>query len=241
MENEELIRQQMENTRSSITEKLETLEEKVSDDIQAATGSVADTVKAVQDTVSSVKETVEGGAEAVKEVVQESVQTVKQWFDVKSQVQDHPWLVMAGAAGVGFCLGSILGRASISAPQALVGNGHGRTHQDGHGVSQGKRRSEKTPSWLSEFAPQISQLKGLAVSALLGSVRDMVMRSVPQQTGSVIEEIIDSVSQKLGGKKVSESDRRDSPFATTKKGDENDERDQFDRAKMGRSMGPASG
>jgi hypothetical protein len=48
MENEELIRRQMVDTRESLTEKLETLEEKVSD-----------TVAAVKETVSSAKEVVD--------------------------------------------------------------------------------------------------------------------------------------------------------------------------------------
>ena len=244
MENEELIRQQMENTRASITEKLETLEVKVSDDIQAATGSVADTVKAVQATVSAVQESVEGGAEAVKDAVQDSVATVQHWFDLKSQVQEHPWLVVGGAAGIGFCLGAVLGRSAEPAPKAVAtaSSGSARAQHNGNGASHAKRRSEKSSfSFLAEFAPQISQLKGLAVTALLGSVRSMVLKSVPAQASGVIQEIIDNVSQKLGGNKVTESDHLESPFTASTQGDEHDERDQFDRPKMGRSMGSTRG
>jgi len=248
MENEELIRQQMENTRSSITEKLETLEEKVTDDIQVATGSVAETVKAVKETVEAVKDTVEGGTDVVKEAVQEGVQTVKHWFDLKSQVQEHPWVVMAGAAGVGFCLGSLMpaGARALSAVAAPAStSSHGRTHHNGHGTSQAKRRSERssTSSWLGlgDFAPQISKLKGLAITALLDSVRSMVLKSVPAQAGGVIKEVIDGISQKLGGEKLAD-DHSASPFGTGyQQGEEHEQRDQFDRAKMGRSMGPTSG
>lgn len=116
MENEELIRHQMENTRASITEKLETLENKVTGDIQGATGAVADTVTAVTDsvkeTVNTVKESVEGTAEAVKEAVHDSMQTVKGWFNITEQVEAHPWVFFAGSVAVGFYLES-LARASI--------------------------------------------------------------------------------------------------------------------------------
>jgi len=253
MENEELIRQQMEETRASITEKLETLETKVADDIQAATGSVADTVKAVQETVSTVKDSVEGGAEAVKEVVQEVVQTVKSWFDLKGQVEERPWLVMAGAAGVGFCLGNMLGGSSRSTVSEIVSAAASpsptKTQHNGNGASHSRRRSEKSitssvmgtaSSWLSDFSPQIAKLKGLAISTMLSSVRDIVMQSVPAQASGVLNEILDNVLQKLGGDKLPDPPPPSS-FASSTSGEEHEHSNQFDGPKMGRSMGSARG
>ena len=86
MENEEVIRHRMEQTREALTEKLETLEQKV-----------ADSVSAVTDTVASVQEKVHEGVESVKDAV-----------DVKAHVERHPWLMLGGSVLCGYVLGDLL-------------------------------------------------------------------------------------------------------------------------------------
>jgi ElaB/YqjD/DUF883 family membrane-anchored ribosome-binding protein len=102
MDDEDMIRGQMEDTRTSLTDKLETLEHQVSDSVHDATSNVADTVEAVtdsvQDTVASVKETVT----AVKESMRQGVSAVKAFFDIKDHADRHPWAVMGGAVVVGY-------------------------------------------------------------------------------------------------------------------------------------------
>jgi len=85
MENEDLIREQMTDTRTSMTEKLEQLEEKVAGTVTGATGAVQDTVEAVKETVLGAKDAVTGTVEAVKDTVvgakdavTEAVETVKE-------------------------------------------------------------------------------------------------------------------------------------------------------------------
>src|SRR5262249_47659347 len=115
MENEELIRKQMEETRTSLTEKLETLEEQVvgagkdtSSAVTGTAGAVKDTVStvkdSVQDTVSTVKDTVTETVTAVKDTVQEGVETVKSWLDLKAHTEKHPWMVMGGSVLLGYFL-----------------------------------------------------------------------------------------------------------------------------------------
>ena len=66
-ERPDVIRQQIEETRESLTDKLETLE-----------GQVKDTVSTVSDTLESVKETVEGTVEReITEDTQASGRTVR--------------------------------------------------------------------------------------------------------------------------------------------------------------------
>ena len=64
----EVIRQQMEETRSALTDKIERLEHQVVGTVQNTTRAVNDTVEnvkeAVQETVSTVKDTVSGTVEA---------------------------------------------------------------------------------------------------------------------------------------------------------------------------------
>jgi len=91
----EVIRQQMEETRSDLQTKLETLEQQVKDTVQEAT-------EAVSDTVATVKETVKETVETVKETVEETVESVKETFNLTRQVQAHPWPAFACATLVGF-------------------------------------------------------------------------------------------------------------------------------------------
>jgi len=125
MEHEDVILNEMEDTRTSLSEKLETLEKQVTQTVQGATSGVKDTVEtvtdSVQDTVAAVKETVKETVEetvntvkesvqetvnTVKETVQDSVHAVRDLFDVPKQVDRHPWVMMAGSVGLGYCLGN---------------------------------------------------------------------------------------------------------------------------------------
>ena len=93
MENEELIRQKMEHTRESLTDKLETLEDKLLSSVHQATS-------AVTETVASVKETVNDSVESVKDAV-----------DIPAHVDRHPWLAFGGSLLCGYMLGSMFGGA----------------------------------------------------------------------------------------------------------------------------------
>src|SRR5262249_54043362 len=83
----EVIRQDIEQTRSALTEKLETLEEEV------------------MGTVRNAKETVEETIENVAETVQETVETVQRTFDLEYQMQQRPWVLIGGSVGAGAAVG----------------------------------------------------------------------------------------------------------------------------------------
>ncbi len=100
----EVIRRQMEAQRASLAEKLETLENKIVRTVDEAREAVAETVQTVKDSVQSSVDT-------VKDTVHSSVETVKETFDVRLQVQRHPWAMFGGAIGVGFAAGWLLNRA----------------------------------------------------------------------------------------------------------------------------------
>jgi len=249
MENEEVIRQQMEDTRTSLTAKLETLEEKL-------VSTVQETTSAVQETVSTVKETVHEGVEAVhetvatvKEGVNESVETVKDFFDIQAQVNHHPWLMVGGSVAVGFTLGMLTNRASsMPMHSSYGGNGHGwngngigykaaTTNGNGHGWAQQSApmptasapapaapaapatsatsapASTVVSSLLSMFGPEIDRLKGLALGAALGTVREMLATSVPSHLGDQLRGIVDDVTRKVGGQPLPSEDWEGCPLA----------------------------
>jgi len=198
----EVILQQMEETRSSLTEKLETLEKQVVD-------TVADSTTAVRDTVSNVKDAVRETVDTVKESVQETVETVKSTFDLASHAERYPWLFMGGAVTAGFVAGYCLLPASQrSTLDGTRGFGPAdRTrefeaaHRPASPVSYGSSQSSATgwlSGWTQQFAEEIDKVKSMALGVVLGLARDAVVKSVPEQLRPRVNEVANGITMKLG-------------------------------------------
>jgi ElaB/YqjD/DUF883 family membrane-anchored ribosome-binding protein len=222
MDNEtEVIRQQMEETRSSLTDKLETLEQQVVDTVETATSAVTDTVE-------NVKEAVQDTVATVKGSVQETVEGVKHTFDLRLQVDRHPWAMMAGSVALGFFGGRLLksattgearrlDRYAASAHGADMPEGPDRSRDGARGyepVASASRRNgihpprleAAQPSFLSElgdkYESEIGKLKKLAIGTALAVVRDAIQPSIPEQMKSQVIDVINSVTTKLGGEVI---------------------------------------
>jgi ElaB/YqjD/DUF883 family membrane-anchored ribosome-binding protein len=196
----DMIRQQIDETRSSLTEKLESLEAEVKGTVRGARATVEDTI------------------ETVKASVQETVDSVKRTFDVKYQVERHPWPMVAGSFVTGLLAGRLFGRRpalrpagepyreSESVSAAYVPSMREEpAFQQGNGSTTGTPRAEAAqPGMLDrliqQFEPEIAEVKGMAVGALLGLVRDLAKQAVPPTLAPKVEEIMNSVTTKLGGK-----------------------------------------
>lgn len=126
----EVIRLQMEETRTSLQEKLETLEQQVVNTVQDSVTAVTDTVESVkaavqdtvdtvkdtfQETVDTVKDTVQGTVDSVKDTVTDTVDSVKDHLDITHHVERHPWAMFLGSAAVGY-FGTCLLEHSSSTP-----------------------------------------------------------------------------------------------------------------------------
>lgn len=226
----EAIRQQMEETRNSLQGKLESLEQQVKDTVQEATDTVTtvkETVEVVketmQETASTVKETVHDTVDTVKESVADTVQSVKETLNLRHQVEEHPWAMVAGAVAVGFIggrwlinmtgppTGSVAAAMSTPTPpvspqrterpQGSQHNGHGTKKKAAAAapISQG-------PSWWSlihdHFGGEIDKLKGLAIGAAGSVVREMLTTSAPPPLADRLKEVVDSMTEKLGGQRL---------------------------------------
>jgi hypothetical protein len=203
----EVIRQQMEETRASLADKLETLENQVVSTVQGATTAVTETVEivkdAVQDTVSTVQE------------------TVQKTFDVSGHVDRHPWVMLAGSVAAGFVAGRLLGRAAAGrggGAERITGylrsswpalgpreeQGY-RPREEGNGRGRVAGEPDRA-GWLAglgeTFGDEIRQLKGMALGALLGVVRDVVSRSAPEQLRPKLAGVMNDITTKLGGEPV---------------------------------------
>lgn len=215
MDDPNLIRQQMEQTRGALSEKIEILENRVSATMQEATHEVAETVQAVtgsvQETVEAVTETVQDTVHTVKETVddtltavKEGVGAVKEIFDIPHHVERYPWLSVGGSVAVGFFLGDLLYRRKSTPSRAplrqttftaagIVPNGSSKI--DGEAA-----RSKD--SLLSKITPELKQLAGLAVGALMGTVREMVTSASSENLREPLAEVIDNITEKIGGTRI---------------------------------------
>ncbi len=233
-DDEEVIRQKMQEARNSLTEKLETLEDSV-------VGTVSETADKVKETVETVKEAVQETTETVKDTVQEGVEAVRSWFDITGHVRQYPWLMMAGSMGVGFFLETIVSPAPTAPPEparkAAAHNGHGRAHH-GDSATREKRRAEVggLSSWLGAFAPEISKLKSMAIGALFGAVRSMIVDTAPAQMKSGLSEIFESAARKLVGEPIPGMEAAPSP--TSSEGEHHERDKKRNPAEMGRPLGP---
>jgi ElaB/YqjD/DUF883 family membrane-anchored ribosome-binding protein len=213
------IRHQIEETRSSLTEKLETLEHEVKETVRGATDAVVGTVQ-------SVRSTVECTVEAVKGTVESTLESVRRTFDVQRQVENHPWAMVGGSIALGYLVGSLAPRRQPSyvsggyatadagwSPQTEPSRAADRFEEAGAMLADTSReQSEASPqkkSFLSqivqELAPEFDQVKKLAIGAAIGLVRDAIKDAIPENLSPQVSRIVDSVTSKLGGEPVSGS------------------------------------
>jgi ElaB/YqjD/DUF883 family membrane-anchored ribosome-binding protein len=190
------MRQEIDFTRSAMADKLDALEDSVMGTVHSAQDMVTDSIQAAKDTVASVKRT----------------------FDIKHQVEQHPWAMLGGCALAGLALGSLFQRVRRPARQpanrlagsetSLSGQPPLRAEQRGNGRSandlpalhfQAVRLSP--PGLFDRFEDEIEKVKGLAIGYFLGLARDSLKDSVPQ-LASQIDAVMNSVTKKLGGEPV---------------------------------------
>jgi len=190
MENEtELIRQQMLETRTALSEKLGALQEQVLATVEGTTQKVTETVQtvqeAVQDTVSTVSESVQG-----------TVDTVKKTFDVSEHMQSHPWLMLGGAVAVGYVGGRLLMPNGHTDMPAVSSSGFASTSAPPPSRPAG-------PSWLDKLtAPLMQQAQTLAVGALAGIAADLIAERAPEALRGQLNEMANEVARSLGAKPI---------------------------------------
>jgi ElaB/YqjD/DUF883 family membrane-anchored ribosome-binding protein len=197
MDNEpEVIRQNMQDQRTALTEKLDALETKVMGVANSVASSVESVKDGVTETVESVKETVENTVGAVKETVADTVDAARDLFNLSEHVKRRPWLVLGGAVGVGFLVGALLRRRGSepiarrnrrdAPPAAHQGNG---AHKEAEpGPADGLVDSVKEG---------LNHIKDVALGALFGTVEQVLARELPQAVESQVKTFFDDAMTKF--------------------------------------------
>jgi ElaB/YqjD/DUF883 family membrane-anchored ribosome-binding protein len=214
---QELIQQQMEKTRGSLTEKLEALEGQVSETVASTAGAVQDTTQSVQETVTgavdAVKDTVASVTDKVEETItsvtdkfQETVQSVTDSFNLRVQMERHPWLVLGGAVAVGCLVGSSFGGPRESpavTPTPSVPPPAPPPWSQVAPQSVASPQTENEDGGIWDTA--VSHLKDIGVSYLMGLVRDLAKRGLPEVVGHRIADEVDALTTKMGTEPIAGS------------------------------------
>jgi ElaB/YqjD/DUF883 family membrane-anchored ribosome-binding protein len=222
----EMIRHQMEEKRTELSDRIQQLEQQVADKVQDAT-------TAAKETVESVKEAVTETVDAIKGSVQETVSTVKETFDIPLQFERHPWAMFGGSVALGFLGGALFpssprrawpGWSSLRMPESRTGapavrGSFGDGHPDGFSHETRARSVPQTREAIERFTSgspgrgllnslggavegELDKIKGLGVSLLAAAVRDLLKPALPEPIQERAVEILDDLTRKLGGEPI---------------------------------------
>jgi len=199
MENDtEVIRQQMADTRSALSEKVEAVEELVSSAVKETAQAVTKTVESVTSTVENTVNSVENTVNTVSETVSESVESVKEALNISACVEKYPWGSMAGSVALGYALGLLLtppkNGSSTGTSTGTLG-----AFASSPPASTGETAPSSSGSFLSSWMPIIDKIKGLAVGSAAGLLGEMAMNMVPDNLKSEVSRLIDDTTRNLGG------------------------------------------
>jgi len=192
---QQLIQQQMEETRTALSDKLDALENQVADTVQTATDVVQNTKEAVAETVESVKETVG----EISDKVGDTVRSVVHTFDFSRQIEERPWLVFGGCIGLGCMAGWYLSRSTRPHPASATAPSVAEPLTTTQRNQVPASREPSQPGWMSQ---QLTRLRGLAVGVAMGAIRDLVKQNFPDPIGSRVAEEVDSLTPQMGGEVI---------------------------------------
>ncbi len=221
MDNEpEVIRRQMEQTRTDLQEKLETLEKQVTETVQEAASAATETVQSVTETVQSVKEAVQDTVETVRGTVEDTVGSVKESLDINQHIRAHPWAMFIGATAIGYFGTRLLFGKGEPAPVPAMPaasdsvsttpthsrpngrHGHSKSEKNGAHAAAAPAEPGLLGRIADHYSAELGKLQSLAVGALGAVVREMLASSAAPALAEQITDIVDGVTEKLGGKPV---------------------------------------
>jgi hypothetical protein len=233
-QNIEETRHDIEETRASMSEKLELLEERVrgtleetktavDDIVESVKGTVDETVGAVRETVDGAKSTVENIVGNVKETMDDTVTMVKQSFDIRYQVDQHPWLMLGASVVTGSVLAGLLYRSraargssayathtqnSSSAEDAsrkagltamyTVAGDEDFTENAGPAAQSQTQKQQNWGNALGVFQEEfVDVIKNAVMGTVAGTMREMIRQNMPSIVAP-FDKIVNNVSKKLG-------------------------------------------
>jgi hypothetical protein len=183
----EVTKLQLEETKLQLSDKLGTLEQQVSQTVETASTAVTATVEAVQGTVESVT-----GA------VEDAVHGMHNAFDLRHQMEKHPFLVLGGAVVVGYLAAEYFKAPTRNnqPPSSAVDFANGDNFRYDNPQPQSySAPPQQSPQPAPPVPSPLDSLKTLAMSTLMGSMQGIAMRAIPEIVGLVMGNIVGQQAQ----------------------------------------------
>jgi hypothetical protein len=178
---------------------------------------MANVREALQEAFNSVKGTVEDTMKSVTGTVGETVDAVKH-VDVKELLERHPWLSIGGFVAVGYFAYRLLEHAeptttpaagssspsTCSTPAKGDGHGNGRHREPEPAREETVRAQAGGGSRTEDWGQMRDELKALAIGVPLSIIRDKLAAAGADAFRSQVIEIMNALTEKLGGKVIQE-------------------------------------
>jgi hypothetical protein len=231
--------------RASLDQKLDRLENRIVQTVDGAREAVAETVQTVKDTVQSSVESVRGAVHSSVEAVKDTLDVPAQvqrnpWamFGGSVALGFAAGCVLNHAKRPSRELGSgaFYGREAGYASRPATGSwpserqpsdwaAERRPISEAGTAASGESLRPSTQghaSWLNElsrtFAPELQKLKGMAIGAVMGVVRDLANQAVAEPLRPQVSELLNNVTTKLGGEPM-EGHMLDEELLARRRGD----------------------
>jgi len=225
----EALAQKIEMLEEKVTETVESATATVAEATASVMETVQNATSTVSETVDTVTHAVQGTVDSVRSSVEGTVDSVKGALDLSSQVRSHPWPMLAGAVAVGYVAGTYL-QSTQRSPQPFAGRSWSENGRRGESngvdrvprfaetvlenrsngydptaaVHETRNTAKKGPSWINMIleaaAPEVAKLQGAAIEMAAGAVKDYLAQTLPPEFKPSVTEIIDDLTEKLGGK-----------------------------------------
>lgn len=164
----EVIRQQMDATKSDLAEKLQLLKLQIAETAQSTGSAVNATVTAAQDTM---------------ETVQSAAKSVRNALNVRRRISMHPWLILGACAGLGYLAGrrrrfrrmpsaGAVPSQLLNPAGAVAATSSADTSAMASAIAAAYQKGMRSSSW--------DLLRTTALTAAIEIVQDIAFRVVPK-------------------------------------------------------------
>jgi len=185
----EMIHGEMEGTRKSLADKLGEVESIIQEKVKEAGDSVTSIVDNVKDFGSSVTESVTSAKETLKET-----------FNIRKQVEDHPWAALGAAVAVGVAGGVFLGPSRSRGASAAFSE---PSYSPPSSPSPSPSYAAASKGASSVVSSLLHNLQGLAVGSLMSFAQDLVNQNAPPAWKDSLTGMVDDLCVQLTGEKPS--------------------------------------
>jgi hypothetical protein len=181
----EVIRDRIEDTRESLTQKLEALEGHV------------------KGTVENVRAKVEGAVDAVTDTVKSTVAGVKRTFDIPEHIRRHPLAMVGGAFALGAVLAWVTTRRRWYTPEPYWSSAPEPDGRQQQAPPNGRQQQAPSgPSWfaniLTPLTEELDKVKATGLGMLFGLAREALERAAPESVAPRVREIVDDMTRRAG-------------------------------------------